>query len=131
MSAKSTPMGNPFFINETDLAFSDRRTKFHSRIFVLSKHGGDNEEYEELMNSLHPFDQESNMIVNPYSKIIRSIDSEGNIVVHVEYLELLEDEPDYLAMARSMAESEGRAGDEEFIKYLERSLRSSANSINW
>ena len=128
--AKVSPLRDPLHTSEDDFIFTHKKTKFHSRIFVINKSGGDNEEYEELMNSLYPFCQDSNLIPNPYSNIIRSIDKEGNIVIHIEYLELTEEDPTWLKKAKDQAEKEGRSGDDEYIDSLAQKY-GGPGGVNW
>jgi hypothetical protein len=130
--AKVKPHKDPFFMDESEMIFGGQRSKFCSQIFVLSKHDEEGHaEYEALMNSIYPFDQDSNRIFNPYGKIIRNVDRDGNIVIHVEYLELEEDEPDFIKAARAKAEEEDRGDDEEYIEKLAGQLSGNKNFINW
>lgn len=125
------PLTDNLFISEEDMAFINRKSTFHSEIFVICKSGEDNDDYEELMNSLYPFDQESNKILNPYSKIIKSIDKEGNITIHVEYLVLEEEENKFIKAARKKAVEEGKGDNEEYIESLARKLSGNPGMITW
>lgn len=130
--AKVSPHRDPFYMDESEEISGGRKVNFRSRIFVLSKNDEEGHaEYEALMNSIHPFNPSDDRIFNPYGKIIRNVDREGNIVIHVEYLELEKDEPDFLEAARARAEKEGRGDDEEYIEKLAGQLSGNKNFIKW
>ena len=132
MGAKVTKKKNPFYLGEEDMNFINRSGKFHSDVFVIKKDGGGscgNEEYEELMNSMYPFDPSSDNILNPYSSISKSTDKSGDIIIHVEWIEMKSEEEGVEEKAKKIAEDEGRGDDEEFIENIKKKL--GGNSINW
>ena len=133
MSANVKPKKNPFYLGEEDMNFINRSGEFHSDVFVIKKDGGGscgNEEYEELMNSLYPFDPSSDNILNPYSSISKSTDKSGDIIIHVEWLEMKEEKDELLEKAKKMAEEEDRGDDKEYIKKIMHKLNG-GSSINW
>ena len=95
MGAKVTPIRN----NEPRLEFGMMpKVKFHSEVFMIylddrEVEGGPkgNKEYMELMNRLH--EPDSNILIPPDMSPSKSFTKDGDIIIHVEYIEVLNDPP--------------------------------------
>lgn len=94
--AKISPAMNPNFMGNDALDFN--RCKFYSRVFRITQLESldENASYIELMGTLFPYDPSSNFQLNPMgSAITKTWTKEGDLLIHVEYIEMIEsDEPD-------------------------------------
>ena len=89
MSAKVTPIRNPFYQGESDV-MSDVRMSFHSKIFHLDKNdtSGDHVAYRALMNEILDNSSRYYMFKEPS----KSWTKEGRLLIHVEYYEAIREE---------------------------------------
>ena len=73
--------------------FGDREFTYKSKIFSLSKtdYNNHNKKYEDLMNKLYD-PSETNVMLIPDRTISKSWSKEGDLLIHVEYLEFSEAE---------------------------------------
>mgnify|MGYP007090087425 CR=1 FL=1 len=76
--------------------FEIPKVKFHSEVFMIyldgrSVEGGPpgNDEYMDLMNKL--YDHSTNIMIPPDMKPSKSFTKEGDIIIHVEYVEVLDE----------------------------------------
>ena len=91
MTSKVTPLQNPLFIpDEPELQVKG----YHSKVFRIQEgdQNMDNKRYQEFMLRLSNMDEDSNIVLSPIvsSPISKSWTKEGDLLIHVEYIELEE-----------------------------------------
>lgn len=92
METKIRAMKNPFHEPEDNF---NEKIEFKSKIFTLSASDPiSRAEYESLIQSMFPFDMNSKKQLNPLGNgITKSWTKTGDLMVHVEWIEYIEDLP--------------------------------------
>lgn len=99
MTAKIRATKNPFFISDKDdLMRTIMVKKFHSERFRITDGDitGDNKRYEDLMENMYPYKMDSKYELSSItgSPISKTFTKDGDVIIHVEYIELARDEPE-------------------------------------
>ncbi len=91
--AKVTPALDPSYMPPQALDFD--KCEFHSEVFLIDSIGNGNAKYKELMGKLFPYDPQSDLMLNPMGNAItKSWTKEGDLMIHVEWVEMIRDKPE-------------------------------------
>lgn len=94
LEGNAQPAQNPFHVSDDVDFFKNLDLTYHSRLFKLTRgEGGDNKEYRQIMNRLLDPDEE-NLMAYPDKQRNESWTQDGDLMVHMEYLEVRERDDD-------------------------------------
>lgn len=88
---EASPAENPYSMGEHDF-YKTLDITYHSEIFRLTRMEGkgDNEEFQETMQKLYDPDEDHFMAIPGGAKRSQSWTQEGDLMIHLEYLEVYE-----------------------------------------
>jgi len=93
LDGNAKPAENPNYMGDMDF-YKNVDLTYHSRLFKLTRgEGGDNQEYREIINRLLDPDEE-HLMAYPDKKRNESWTPDGELMVHLEYLEIHEEDDD-------------------------------------
>ena len=94
MPGEASPAENPFFMGEHEF-YKTLDITYHSSIFRLTRgKGGDNEKFQDIMQKLYDPDEDHFMAIPGGAKRSQSWTKEGDLMIHLEYLEVYEKDDD-------------------------------------